>query len=259
MFTVKLKWVIGKRDVAAVKSLVSRRRNDPFVRLRRQRNLGRPRPKISRSTAWQVLVGCLLTTQQRSGPGTYVTRFLGLSPSPLRYNICHRRKDLEKYAFQTLSKFGGIRRSRSIAAELAANFQCLEGGEWKILLDYARRAEAANDYRVEREAARYIAATLRGFGPKQSRNLLQGLGVSRYEIPIDSRITKWLNRELLTIRLNATMLSDPVYYEMVSDGIIELCKKAGVLPCIFDAAVFSSFDKTGWDKVNLASEELRGA
>lgn len=259
MLTVKLKWVIGKRDVAAVKALVSRRRKDPFVRLRRQRNLGTPRPKISRAAAWQALVGCLLTTQQKSGPGTYVTRFLGLSPFPLRYKNCLRRKDLEKYAYQTLSKFGGIRRSKSIAAEIGANFKCLEDGEWKILLDYARRAEAANDFRAEREAARYIAATLKGFGPKQSRNFLQGLGVSRYEIPIDSRITKWLNRELLTFRLNATMLSDSVYYEMVSDGIIELCKKAGVLPCIFDAAVFSSFDKTSWDKADLASEELRGA
>ena len=33
-----------------------------------------------------------------------------------------------------------------------------------------------------------MSERLAGFGPKQARNLLQGLGLTRYEIPIDSRI-----------------------------------------------------------------------
>src|SRR3712207_8726784 len=40
---------------------------------------------------------------------------------------------------------------------------------------------------------RSIDDSLKGFGPKQSRNLLQGLGLTRYEIPIDIRITRWFN------------------------------------------------------------------
>jgi hypothetical protein len=35
--------------------------------------------------------------------------------------------------------------------------------------------------------AGYIQETFEGFGPKQSRNLLQALGLTRYEIPIDIR------------------------------------------------------------------------
>jgi hypothetical protein len=38
----------------------------------------------------------------------------------------------------------------------------------------------------ERKCAEMINDTLLGFGPKQSRNLLQRLGLTKYEIPIDS-------------------------------------------------------------------------
>ena len=40
---------------------------------------------------------------------------------------------------------------------------------------------------TEAEVADYINDTFRGFGPKQSRNILQELGLTRYEIPIDNR------------------------------------------------------------------------
>lgn len=43
------------------------------------------------------------------------------------------------------------------------------------------------------EAANFIQDRFKGFVPKQSRNLFQTTGLSRYETPIDSRITKWLN------------------------------------------------------------------
>ena len=39
---------------------------------------------------------------------------------------------------------------------------------------------------AERQAADYFADHFAGFGPKQSRNLLQSLGLARYEVPIDS-------------------------------------------------------------------------
>jgi hypothetical protein len=45
--------------------------------------------------------------------------------------------------------------------------------------------------------------------------------------------------------LSAQALSDPSYYGFVSDGG-SLGKKAGVLPCVLDAAVFSSFDAEPW-------------
>jgi hypothetical protein len=86
-----------------------------------------------------------------------------------------------------------------------------------------------------------------GLGPKQSRNFLQCLGLTRYEIPIDSRITKWLNDFGFPVALGAAALSDPDYYAFVNDGVRELCKAAGTYPCVFDAVVFSRVDKGGWE------------
>ena len=241
---MRLEWVIEPNDAAKVSDLVARSESERLVQERRQRNLGQPRPHISRSPTWQVMVGCLLTTQQKSGPGKPVARFLETDPFRLAYDLCCQKSDLRAFALRTISDFRGIRRGPTVAGQLAANFAYLEAGNWVTLLERLAQTDASNDGMFERSAAHYIADSLKGFGPKQARNFLQWVGVSKHEIPIDSRVTKWLNKELLSFRLNAAMLADHVYYDMVSDGVIRLCEMAGVIPCVFDAAVFASFDKS---------------
>ena len=66
--------------------------------------------------------------------------------------------------------------------------------------------------------------------------------MTRYEIPIDSRITKCLNRFGFPLRLSAGSLADEDYYTFISDGIQTLCREAEILPCVLDAAIFVSFD-----------------
>ena len=62
------------------------------------------------------------------------------------------------------------------------------------------------------------------------RNLLQSLALSRFEIPIDSRITKWLNTFGFPVTLSSMVLADRDYYLFVSDGIQRLCEASGVMP-----------------------------
>jgi hypothetical protein len=77
------------------------------------------------------------------------------------------------------------------------------------------------------------------------------LGWTMYEIPIDSRITKWLNNELdFPLTVSSTTLQDVNFYHFVSDAIQSLCKKADVKPCLFDAAVFVEGDKGEWTLEN---------
>jgi hypothetical protein len=73
-----------------------------------------------------------------------------------------------------------------------------------------------------------LADNLTGIGPKQSRNLLQGVGLSQWETPIDSRITKWLNQFGFPLRLSANALSDRNYYNLVSEGFQRLCQASGI-------------------------------
>jgi hypothetical protein len=98
---------------------------------------------------------------------------------------------------------------------------------------------------LEKETAGYFSKNknLKGIDPMQARNVLQMLGLTRYEIPIDSRITKWINEELhYPVKLTATALSDNEYYDFVMDGIQAISSKAVIEPCLLDAAIFASYD-----------------
>jgi thermostable 8-oxoguanine DNA glycosylase len=104
---------------------------------------------------------------------------------------------------------------------------------------------------VEKEVAEYIQEKFQGFGPKQSRNFLQALGLTRYEIPIDSRVTDWLNNFGFPVRLSAAALADSNYYDFVSKGVQALCAASGVYPCVLDAAIFALKDRDAWTEANV--------
>jgi hypothetical protein len=91
----------------------------------------------------------------------------------------------------------------------------------------------------------------RGFGPKQSRNLLQWIGLSRYEVPLDSRLTRWLNRLGFPVRLSADLLGSRHYCHFVSSGFQRLSEACGIVPCVLDAAIFASYDEGGWTEDNV--------
>jgi hypothetical protein len=251
---MNLTWQIDAMDIEKVKNFFDRWSNDPFVRLRKKRNLDTPRPTISRIQTWMALVGCLLTTQQRSGPGSAVKRLMDTAPFPLKYDECCNKAEIDNFAREMLTSFGGIRRAPTISTQLASNHRTLEEGLWEPILNFANQVNLADNPSLEREASHFLANHLDGIGPKQSRNLLQAIGVSKYEIPIDSRITKWLNKNLLKFHLSANMLSDASYYDMVSDGVQLLCKQAEIYPCMLDAAIFTSFDG-GWSEGDLGTSE----
>ena len=226
-------------------------RDDPLVQQRIERNLSETKPEVSKDGFWYVMVSCLLTTQQRSGPGSAVTRFINSRPFPLNYQLCMSPDDLRGFAQEVLSTFGGLRFSNRLSSQIAENLYLLEQSLWSKTFAMLDELRSAQTVQSERETADFIASHFKGFGPKQSRNLLQSLGLTRYEIPIDSRITKWLNDFGFPIRLSAEALSDPNYYRFVSGGIQELCARSEIYPSVLDAAIFTSFDKGGWSEDNL--------
>jgi thermostable 8-oxoguanine DNA glycosylase len=127
----------------------------------------------------------------------------------------------------------------------------LEADGWKETLHHLEQVRLDPIPRTERQAAQFLADNLNGIGPKQSRNLLQGLGISQWETPIDSRITKWLNANGFPLKLSAGNLADREYYNFVMDGFQELCRACGLSPCILDAAIFASTDGDGWTDENV--------
>jgi hypothetical protein len=123
----------------------------------------------------------------------------------------------------------------------------METGLWDKTDSVLERLRKTRTVEAERKAAAFIQDNYEGFGPKQSRNLPQTLGLSQYEIPIDSRITKWLNNFGFPVRLSSKALSDKDYYQFVSEGFQQLCAACNILPCLLDAAIFASPDRDAWN------------
>ena len=129
------------------------------------------------------------------------------------------------------------------------NFHLLEMTNWQMMELFKTIMNETN-VKNERKIADMIDDTYFGFGPKQSRNLMQSLGLTKYEIPLDSRTTKWLNKFGFPLTLSSSALQDKNYYHFVLDGLKLLCDKADILPCFLDAAIFSSYDNGEWTEKN---------
>lgn len=230
-------------DVTRVRETVELSIEQPFVRERQHRNVSGPPPVFTPDRFWYVLVGCLLTTQQRSTRGTPVKRFMNLQSFPLALSQC-RETRMAEWIENEIKSFGGIRRGPTIARQAVENWRKLQAGEWRCaeqtfraLLEQRKRPPIPSDKDGERNAAKWAEDMFAGLGPKQARNLWQWLGLTRYEIPLDSRIAKWAEQNL-SVEIERSRLSKAVYYEAVLDYIQALCNAAEVLPCVFDAVAF---------------------
>ena len=241
---MKIIWEVSNEDIREVKAFVKQHRNNNFVQARIRRNLAKTKPRITKAVFWRNLIMCLVTTQQRSGPNSRATIFLNSNSFILKYSLCKSKSKIESAAEKMLAKYR-LRRSSVLANEITENLIYLDNN-WKEISGRLEELRLNQNIRTERSVVFYLQGIFKGIGPKQSRNLLQSLGLTRYEIPVDSRITKWLNSFGFPVKLAAQGLSDENYYNFVSDGLQHLCKKARIYPCVLDAAIFSSFDKDEW-------------
>jgi thermostable 8-oxoguanine DNA glycosylase len=248
---MKILWCIDEKDIENILTFYQKHYSNPFVSLRVQRNVEQTNISVTKPDFFYSMVACLITTQQRSGPGSAVTRFLNTDPFLLSYKKCINQNNITKFVADTITAFGGLRRANRISSEISENLFKLESGLWEEIFQILNELQNESTIESERRAAEFIDINLKGFGPKQSRNMLQSLGFTKYEIPIDSRITKWLNKFGFPVRLSANALSDSEYYNFISDGIQALCEKSGILPCVLDAVIFSSFDEGGWTEENV--------
>ena len=248
---MQIVYKISENEIKKIKTFYNKWSQDPFVVRRYERNVLKNNGLIIKSQIWEAMISCLLTTQQRTGPESSVTRFINKRPFPLRLKDCSQQKDCTKYVSKVITKFGGLQYANNIGKFSDQNLIWHEKEGWDILLPGFKDLNQNGSPKKERQVANLVAKHLKGFGPKQSRNLLQSLGLTKYEIPIDSRITKWLNNFGFPLKLNATTLSDPAYYEFVSDAFQVLCAKSEIYPCLMDAAIFTSFDKGKWKMENV--------
>ena len=240
---MKPSWEISDAVLERWRQFVADNSQNEMVIKRRRRNLNHKDIELSRKSLWHVFVGCQVTTQQRSGPNTPVSRFLKSASPALDYRVCTREPSLNDLLVREFSA-AGLRRSLIMASNLTSIHRILEDGEWKILFEHLGTLESNTTKGKELKVARYLQSKkYPGLGPKQARNFIQWIGLSRYEIPLDSRVLKTLKEFGCTFVPKASALSDETVYRFVQSGVQEIASALDIYPCILDACIFSSFDK----------------
>jgi len=241
---MNINWQITEADKACVKAILDKQRTSTLVRDRHERNLAETKPTVTKERFWQALVCMRITTRAASGPSSRIATFQSLSPFPLSYDAMCKEQSPQDFIHKTLSAHQVGTDREKISKDLAEAFKLLEAGEWQGAVDQCNRLIRLVPRETEAEVADYIMDTFDGFGPKQSRNVLQELGLTRYEIPIDTRVTDWLNDELkFPFKVTSIALSDRHCYKLILDAICKLCDECGALPCVLDASIFSAQDE----------------
>jgi hypothetical protein len=248
---------LNRIHIDAVRKIVDAKRQDPFFKRRYERNVKNPPKYFSRDQFWNQMIVCICTSVQKSGPKSQLSKFVREEPFPLRLGACFEHKNLRQYAEQEL-RDRGLRFGPKLAVQIEANMKWLDDGGWAVVEEQfdslasfsGSTASPQQRINAERRAALTVMGRnggLTGFGPKQSRNLWQCLGVTNYEIPLDSRVSNWLVGLPSGFAIQKSKLYTSVrYYEAKMTEIQALCSVAGVLPCEFDAAVFASADIEEW-------------
>lgn len=238
-------WEVEVSDAIRVRQVVAERSRSGLVTRRIRENLSDERPVVTRARLWGAMVAALLTSQQRSGPDDPVTRFLNLRPFPFDIAACDAEKCLSSYVQAVLQGQRGIRfRKTKLPKFLHDNLPLLTGHCWDEcgeMLEYLRQNVGLDH---ERLAANFFDDRFKGIGPKQARNVIQMLGLTRYVVPIDSRVVGWMKG--IGFPVSGGGLGDRGYYEFLEDGLQVLCRACEVYPCILDAAVFASRDTREW-------------
>jgi hypothetical protein len=261
---VTLQYEFSEDEIEAVRQVVAEGESTSFFELRRERNVtGDPLP-VTRERIWQAHLIGIMTTQQASGPESAVTKFLSEQSADLSLDACREVNDVEEYVVTTLQESPySVGFHTRIGGACATNLERLESDEqsgWREveaeldrLVNQRKETADRTHATAERRASRVLKDEigdegLSWIGQKQSRNMLQMLGLSRYEIPLDSRLNDWTSTHFDQPPILADQSLDD-YYAIAVDLIQEACAQADVLPCMFDAAAFADGDE--WDRSRL--------
>jgi endonuclease III len=238
-------WIGTHSEAEVIRATVEGAQGDPLERGRW--NVEGTNELPSADDFWKWLVLSLLSSQQRYSEGSALGKLengVDEFPLPLSEFMSLDESEIDQ-------RLRGFRFHKRITEQLIANCRWLFGvaNGWDSLqptLDGLRQRRNGSPVsahgKLEREAAHALSGSLEGVGPKQARNLLQSLGLTRYEIPLDSRVVRWL-RDRLGWNISIESLSRPDYYEELLDRVQASCEAAGVLPTFFDAASFEEVGK----------------
>jgi len=239
---MEIDWRISETDLLKITDFVNQQSNE-YVANRVAKNINYHRLFINRDTILHALLYSMILPNMKHSIDSPVASFFKKRPSPFIYVKIKTALDVNEYIFNTLKKNGILLDKKKSPEFFAVNFDLLESSNWALIDILKKKLRYKEDKQAEREIADYIDTMFKGFGAIEARIFLQYLGLTRYEIPIDSFVSEWLNDFGFPIHISTTALQDRGYYHFVSDGIQLLCNKANIYPCVLEAAIYSFNEK----------------
>ena len=235
---MEIDWRISEVDLKKVTDFVEQQSN-PHVANRIARNIEHQGLLLNRNSILNALLFSLLYQYQRHGSYSKIVSFFQIDPFPLQYKKISNIPDIRAYIFDLLKQHGIIQDINKTPDYFSNNFDLLESTNWDLLNILEKMLQEENSQQTEREIADNIDTMFKGFGAIEARVFMQALGLTKFEIPIDTVISDWFNNFGIPVKLSAIALQDRNYYHFISDGIQLLCKKAFVYPCVLEAAIHS--------------------
>lgn len=229
---------LTKTILKSYKKIIEENRETEFVQNRYKHNILREGNEISKKTFWKGIVLGILTTQ------TTNTRDFSNNIAELKltdYTFMSGLKDKEEY----VRKLKGIRFTNKKPESIARSIDILNDN-WTEIKKYLETIFKETNLKKERIVADYIREIFKGnqIKFKQSRNIIQMMGLSQYVVPLDSRVMGILlkNGGITMPELVQPLASNHGYCD-IENQVNELCAELGVKPCIFDACAYVSKGK----------------
>ena len=233
---MEIDWNISDDDVKKVVDFVNQQSNE-LIENRIARNINFQGLLINRDTILYSLLYSLLLSNQKPESYSHIVSVFPGSRFSLQYLSIIKVSDKKEYVSELIKKYNITLAIEETPEYFAYNFDLLEATNWELLDRLIKKLCIKESKKAEREIADHIDSIFTGFGPYEARVFLQALGLTKFEMPIDSFVTDWLINFNFSVELSPTALQDRNYYHLVSDGIQLLCQKAKVYPCVLEAAI----------------------
>lgn len=224
------------------KKLIDEYKGAPRVQKRNQHNVMRKNIHITEDSFWEALVIAILSTQSRN------TEEFGKGRAELEIDNYEKMKNCKDIA-NRVRRLKGIRYTNKKPESIARSMGILQE-RWEEIKKHLETLRYDPSLEKEREVADYLREMFKGnqIGLKQSRNIVQMLGLSQYVIPLDSRVMKVLeaNGGIKKPKQKKPLQSRAGYCD-IEDQVNELCEQLNgqcgdfiVKPCNFDICAFIS-------------------
>lgn len=237
-------WKLSDSDINKVRDYVKNNMNQN-VEMIINRNINHIDRKIDKDSILRTMLICLLSSETDSYPERKIEQMLKKKQELLNYQYLFKVRNIEYLFQEVFQTFGITKYANKVPKYFSTNFEFLEETDWDLGLEINSSITNELTKYDERKLADMVDKSFKGFGSKEARSFLLELGVTKYEIPIDHKLIKWLENFDFPIKFTKTALQDILFYHFVSDGIQKLCEVSEIYPCVLYTSIISSTEVLG--------------